>query len=267
MHKVVLKISNFQIALCSEAAGLVDNVREMFKNYTVDDEHFDAVLQVDITDMRQYVREEALPFPGFSKDTIHTNYIYAGAYDPTSKKAKLLTNTSNAYPFTEEYLMVLTSYVCLDFGKVLFHCAALCNDQNELFLFYGPSGIGKSTTARNFSKDLHLISDDLVILEPAGDGRLKVYKTPFTRDKSNDKENEQTYILKGLYRIHQGAEVQKEEMGKTEAVLSFLGNIWALHKHPHLLRRYLALGKDIVEGVPTYNLHLKKQTRFEEILK
>jgi len=265
LDQVIIQVADFKIAVCSEANGMVENVREMFKNYLAEGDHFDAKLEVKIADMRPYINMDALPFPHASKESIYTNYVYASAYQPSNRTATLLTTIDNAYPFTAEYLMVLTSYVSLSFGKVLFHCAALCNEKQELFLFYGPSGIGKSTTARNFSKDLHLISDDLVILEPLSDGMVRVFKTPFVRDKSIVKEEGQEYKLKGLYRIHQGTEIQKEEMNKTESILSFLGNIWALDKHPTLLQQYLKIGKRIVESTPSFHLHLKKETSFEEI--
>lgn len=266
LDQVILHIAGFKIAIRSEANGVITNLREMFKNHLFDGDSYDAKLEVKIADMRPYLNIEALPFSNTSKESIFTNYVYASAYNPEDRSATLLTSPSNAYPFTEEYLMVLTSFVCLSFGKILFHCAALCNDDNELFLFYGPSGIGKSTTARNFSKDLHLISDDLVILEPDDSGKLRVFKTPFTRDKSRDERDGELYELKGLYRIHQGTEVHKEEMKSTEAILSFLGNIWALDKHPMLLQKYLKIGKRIIENTTTCNLHLKKESRFEEIL-
>lgn len=266
MVSITIRVAQVDIKISSEMDGIINSLEEMYKNHIVQESSPPyAELRIIIEDMNKYIDNTNLPVKS-GKKIIQTNYIYSSCYDIDSKKATLITNINYAYSFVEEYLIVLTSYLVLDRKKIMFHCAAVSDEDRNAYIFYGPSGIGKSTLSKNcFSTGYKVISDDLVIIEKLNQQNFNILKTPFARDKSKNEDNSK-YKIRGFYRLHHSDQPRVEEMDNDEKLVSFLGNIWSFHNHQEIIDSYISLVQDILKCTPCYNLYLKKDTLFSELI-
>ncbi len=109
-------------------------------------------------------------------------------------------NARFALMFLENYLRWVIADLALERGGFVLHCAGLVRG-GKAYLFFGPSGAGKTTVA-GLSGDHILLSDDLVLLTRGADG-WRASTTPFWGALAQELKDLGTYPLAGLYRLIQ----------------------------------------------------------------
>jgi hypothetical protein len=248
----------------SETQGLIASFEEAYRLYAVAGSGAPAAtLDIHIGDMQSYIRTESLPFD-LDATMVASHYIFSGAWNPATRRAHLLSSMDNAFILTDEYLRMLLAQLLLEQGKVMFHCAALADaSQDALYLCFAPSGIGKSTLARN-TRQLQVLTDDLIILSRDAAGFI-VEKTPFTRDKVPS-DPARRYQLQGLYRIYQADHDQVLRLSAADGLLRVLGNMFQVYQSEANASRYLQTIFAMLGGVPCYDLFIQKHTPFETVI-
>ncbi|HSH67984.1 MAG TPA: hypothetical protein VLB84_19765 [Bacteroidia bacterium] len=264
MPTVTIEVANIRINIISDISGLINRFKEMYYHFVIaDPSNAHVTLEIKSMNMEQFIHHESLPFD-HSRDFIKTNYIYSAAYNPVEKKAVLLTNLKNLYPFSEDYLLNLFTYVCLEHNKLLFHSSVLYDDNNNAYIFYGPSGIGKSTFARN-SSGYEVLSDDLVIIETQTEHLFKLYKTPFERNKKQHIPLTD-FNVKGFFRLNHAPTLKIKKLNASEKIAMILGNIWNLDFSEATQQRYIDLISTNFKTVPGYHLLLANSTNLSEFI-
>jgi hypothetical protein len=263
MQSVILSVADIRVKVCSAVSGVIERFREMYKAFRVAGEDFDACLEIQCLDLTPFIRYDALPFER-TQHCITSNYLYAAAYDPEERKAVLLTNLENTYAFAEEYFLKLFSYLCLTHGKLLFHCATLYDRDNNAYVFYGPSGIGKSTLVRN-SPHLRVLSDDIVVMQQLEAAQFKIYKTPLERNKQRGQEDN-VFCLKGFYRLNQAPANELKPLNAAEHLSKLMGNLWNLDFSQEGYKHALQLVNREYSQVPGYDLFLTNSNEFWKLL-
>ena len=260
MHVVILSIGGIIIKLCSEITGLMLHVKSDYKDHVLSEEpcSCDTELHIVLTGTNT-----ARNTSGNNSDN---GILYKEArvgyhikYMADFRFAEMRCDVINAvYENFERVILFLLSNVCINSNKLLLHCSALRNELNQVFLFFGPSKIGKSTIAKKLTS-LQLISDDLVVLE-RDDQQHTIFKTPFDRNTIANSRQKMPCQIAGIYRLLQEDETKRERLTSVQAILLLAGNVWMLDYSTESYHRMLPLLHRLIKGVPVYSL----STRFTD---
>jgi len=132
----------------------------------------------------------------------------------------------------ENLLRVLMAYDVLERGGVLLHCAAIVKDQKAAVVF-GHSGAGKSTTsALALKSGCSVISDDINVIEPSGNG-WQVTPVPFSGTLNSISDIVNPVPLNGLYRLHQAEDDRVQSCSRARAVSLLMGSAPFVNKDSH----------------------------------
>ena len=136
-------------------------------------------------------------------------------------------------------------------GGVLVHAAAL-ERRGRGFLFFGPSGIGKSTLAQR--SPWRVLSDELVAVLPRrGDGPPCVSGAAFGGPSPADRRSAHEPPLACLIELAQGSRFHLDRLERGTALRRLLGSI-VVPPGPPLWSAALKVAGDLVRDTPCYRM-------------
>lgn len=254
MYRIILHIAGINIQIQSEVNGIIGRFQEFYQ-------HFITTNLVDI----DYTIEIEQKKIAVSVDNENETFKFQGYAFRHSKKHALLLIPSlkNAYQYSEEFLLFIFSELCIEKNKLIFHSASLIDDQKNAYIFFGPSGIGKSTISKKLS-DFTIFSDDMVVIEKTENGYL-LEKTPFERDKQS-KPSEKV-LIKGFYRLVQGDALKTLLLTKSKAFNALLANLWFSKYQKEQVKRYTMILQGFIQDISVAELYVTKNSQKTEIIK
>jgi hypothetical protein len=190
------------------------------------------------------------------------SYGFAASYDPPSRLSVLSLaeepEDRRRLSF-ENFLRVITSWLALDEGGFLFHSSALVHD-GEAYLFFGPSGAGKTTCCRLAEGLAEPLNDDLVLVRRAEDTGIWVAAAvPFTGVYGP--REEAFHPVAGLYALVQDDTTVVEPLSMAAGVVQVLGSVPFMEERPTdgtLADRV----EELVRAVPVRRLRFRKDPAF-----
>ena len=136
-------------------------------------------------------------------------------------------------------------------GGVLVHAAAL-ERRGRGFLFFGPSGIGKSTLAQR--SPWRVLSDELAAVLPRrGQAAPRVSGAAFAGPTSVDRTSAPEPPLACLVELAQGPRFHLERLARGTALRRLLGSI-VVPPGPPLWSAALKVAGDLVRDTPCYRM-------------
>jgi hypothetical protein len=136
-------------------------------------------------------------------------------------------------------------------GGVLVHAAAL-ERRGKCFLFFGPSGIGKSTLARR--SPWRVIADELAAVLPCrGGGPPRVSSAEFLGAKPPGGAPLEEPQLACLIELAQGPHFRLEPLERDKALRRLLGSL-VVPPGPPLWSAALKVASDLVRETPCYRM-------------
>lgn len=171
---------------------------------------------------------------------------FAGAIDPASVEPGVLVvrdgDDESFLGALENFFRVAVAYRHLNAGGVLLHSAGLV-DEGAAFVFFGPSGIGKSTlTGRGAKSGRAVLSDELNALRrvQGRDGpRIVVDQLPFAGDFGSVGVRDASFPVQGLFRLRQAATCDVTPLSPGQAVGMMLSCAPFVNGDPHRAGRLL----------------------------
>jgi hypothetical protein len=155
-----------------------------------------------------------------------------------------------------------SSYIVYHNWGLLIHSS--CAIQNgKAHIFAGHSGAGKSTAAR-LSEPRALLSDEATIVKITED-EITVFDSPF-RSELQSTGYQQPSPLAGIQLLHQAGANRLEKMRKPDALLSLMDKVFYWSHDPVETQRIMGLLRTLVEKVPVYDLHFRKDPTFWELI-
>jgi hypothetical protein len=163
----------------------------------------------------------------------------------------------------ENFLRVAGQLCLVSHDAFLMHTAGIL-DRGRVFLFFGPSGVGKST-ATEFSAPRRGLSDDMVLLELRGDQAV-AHAVPFFGKFPAHERVRGVFPIAAALRLRQSPVDRLERLTPARAVATVSGSVPFIHELglPHegltdLVSRFCA-------RVPAFDLHFTRSANFWTLL-
>ena len=181
---------------------------------------------------------------------------FHGTVDTAARVAEVVVGTARENT-VDSALRVVMSLVLGADGGLLVHAASLARGGRG-YVFAGPSGSGKTTLARLANADL--LSDELSIVRVREDG-VTCHGTPFWGELARGGDN-RSVPLAGFYRLYKAPEHERRELMRGRALAMLLENVMWFSRDADAVARVVALAADVVERVPCYELHFRRDDGF-----
>jgi hypothetical protein len=161
----------------------------------------------------------------------------------------------------ENLLRVLVAYDILHRGGVMLHCAAIVKNQQAVVMF-GHSGTGKSTiSAHALENNCSVISDDINIIEPNGDG-WQVRPVPFSGTLNALSDIVHPVPLRGLFRLNQADVDRLGFCSQARAVSLLAGSAPFVNRDIHRSAQLFDILSDIPKKVGVQDLYFTHSDQF-----
>ncbi len=157
------------------------------------------------------------------------------------------------------FLRVVFALLSYKSGGLMIHAAGIVRNARA-FLFFGHSGSGKTTVARNSGNDL-VLSDDLIILMPE-DTHWRAYGSPFTNPTQIQPTQESAPVA-ALLRLVHSPKVYLEPLEGAAAVAELVSSVPVMNSSP---APPLDRCRQILLSVPAYRLHLRPDPSFWSVI-
>ncbi len=178
---------------------------------------------------------------------------YYGTLDLGRGRGTVTINRTWAMSSLANFLKNVVSFLVLSHGGLMLHSSGLVRD-NEAYVFFGPSGIGKSTVAK-VSPDCAILSDELIAVRPGNHG-FRAFGTPsWSEDIARERKAANRGVpLRALFKLVQDTNVYIKELPYGQALADIL-------TVPHYVNRENEMEKvmqnfcTLLINVPCYELH------------
>lgn len=186
------------------------------------------------------------------------DYIIDASIDYSSATIYVHDEFSLKHAITNLY----SSYIVYHNWGLLIHSSCAI-ENGKAHIFAGHSGAGKSTAAR-LSEPRELLSDEATIVKITED-EITVFDSPF-RSELQSTGYQQPSPLAGIQLLHQAGANRLEKMRKPDALLSLMDKVFYWSHDPVETQRIMELLRTLVEKVPVYDLHFRKDPTFWELI-
>lgn len=121
----------------------------------------------------------------------------------------------------ENYLMRVFNILAIESGGFFIHACGVVKD-NKAYLFYGPSGSGKSAVA-SLSPDLGVLSDDMILIIPK-EGDYLASSTPFWGSMSRALRTKGIFSIKGCFHLVKSTETELKKIENIKAMTTLFSS-------------------------------------------
>jgi hypothetical protein len=191
----------------------------------------------------------------------YKSYLERGEVDFTTGRGYLdMAPEANI----ENFLRATIAWLCVKHDAVLLHAAGVIRNGYG-YVFFGPSGAGKTTTSRIAARNYDVVSDDLVVIRiENGSGTL--YGVPFRGELSDAPRANQNAPLKAILRIRQDTEHYLEAMPRVIAVADLVASSPFVVRELSLSDMLVAVCDNIARAVPVMSLHFKRDDGYWKVI-
>lgn len=164
----------------------------------------------------------------------------------------------SANPYSlDGILRILHTLTLAGQGGFLLHGASAIRN-GRAFVFFGPSGAGKTTMMRLAPADATLLTDEISYIR--GDGEnYRAFGTPFTGELAKSGENVSAPVA-ALYRLAHAPENRLTLMTPGDAVRALLESVLFFAEDPDLVKLVFQSACDVVSRLPVYQLEFVPDT-------
>lgn len=164
----------------------------------------------------------------------------------------------------ENYLRVIYAWLCLNVGGLLMHASGVIRREVG-YVFFGPSGAGKTTTSRLAAREAAVLSDDLVIIRKKDD-QYYLYGVPFKGEMSDAPRANQCAPLQAIFRLRQDSRHYLEPMSRVIAVAEMAGSAPFINNVSALNDTLLATCNQIAQAISVQQLHFRRDDGFWKVI-
>lgn len=261
MNELYLSIAGIPVRVFSEEEALLDRLAARYTGFTdAGPPPGSAAYTVEVrVDGESEPQEHVSPAAGFDGDRIRFDLPgFRGFVDPDAG-ARLEIASPAPVRGVDYFLRVVLGARAYVSGGLMLHAAGIVRE-GRAYLFFGRSGSGKTTAARNAPGAL-VLNDDLVVLQPEA-GRWIAHGTPFT-NPSQTVPSAAKAPAAALLRLVQSPRVFIEPLTGARAMAELLACVPVLNASP---APPLDRCRSILLDIPAFDLHLRPDPTYWELL-
>lgn len=150
---------------------------------------------------------------------------FSGFADMESRSGFILLARPDEVKFAvysiENYLIRVFNIMAIEAGGFFLHACGVVKE-NKAYLFYGPSGSGKSAVA-SLSPELGVLSGDLILIFPA-EGDYLASSTPFWGSMSRALKTKGSYTIKGCFHLVKSTETEIKKIDNIKAMTTIFSS-------------------------------------------
>lgn len=188
----------------------------------------------------------------------YLSYRVAGWFDADAGRGQVLLARGDFEPAAralENFVRAAVAWRAVALGGALVHAAgAVFHDRG--YLFYGQSGAGKSTLAA-CNRSARFVGDDLALVLPGADGRLKLVGSPFRGTLSGGGPVIGGFPLAAGFRLVQATEAAVVPVARHRALGEFVGNMPFVAEACAVRPELLATVESALSGLPLAHLQFR----------
>ena len=156
----------------------------------------------------------------------YLGYRVAGWFDVSGGRGDLILAAGEYEPAEraiENFIRAAVAWQAATRGGALVHGAsAIWNER--AYLFFGPSGVGKSTLVAS-NRRARVVSDDLSLLLPADDGRLGLAGSPFRGTYEKGQPVVGSTPLVAGFRLFQASRAEVRSADRVQVFAELVGSL------------------------------------------
>lgn len=183
---------------------------------------------------------------------------FSGSFEIKKNKGKLLVSSKRSEDFFSNFIRVLYGYLNYQAGGILLHAAVVIK-KDKAYIFFGPSGSGK-TTLTKLSKNYAVLGDDLAIIKKIK-GNYFVFAAPWAISNLKDKPLK-PFKVAALFKLFKDKDAYLEKLKSPQSLAEVFTFIVGIEKKPKIYTQLLARYTKLIEKIPCYRLHFRKDNSF-----
>lgn len=264
-HRILIKIATFVVALDTSDADVAQRLEQRYHDFLASNETPAISVTLKIVPGALYIEPQPGPWvieSSYENDhLVYCSYQERGEVDLIGGEGYL--EMAPEAP-VDNFLRTVYAWLCVTNDALLLHSAGVIRDGLG-YVFFGPSGAGKTTTSRLASRTAHVVSDDLVIIR-CNENDCTLYGVPFKGELSEAPRANQQAPLKGLYRLRQDTSHYLEPIPHIKAVADLVAASPFIVREKHLSDQLMKVCSKIVQCVPIQQLHFKRDDGFWKVI-
>ncbi len=186
-----------------------------------------------------------------------------GTIDVEAGHAALVLDARAPQVGIEYSLRVIYALLIFHTGGLLLHSAAIVR-QDQAFVFFGPSGVGKTTVSRLSPNDI-VLNDDLVVVFPQ-QNQWFVCATPFWNITQVRPSGPRCAPLRGMLRLVQAPHVALKEMSRARALAELLSAVLMAPCDAERSHEVFAVVERLLQDVLLYELFFLADDSFWNVV-
>ncbi len=195
------------------------------------------------------------------------SYEFAGWVDPSQGCAELDLAEAEGVLFDrglENFLRVMTASFILRRGGLLLHGSGVVRD-GRAYIFFGPSGAGKTTVTRLSPRDL-VLSDDLTLIVRGEGDRPMAAGIPFGMAHHRIPETNESFPIAALHRLVQSPAVKRSEIHYSQAVAEVASSLPFVMQETGQAMLAMDTVAALLRTVPVYRLEFRNDDSFWRVI-
>ena len=194
------------------------------------------------------------------------SYEFAGRVSPRTRRAELALVAPEGPLFDrglENFLRAMTASFVLDEGGLLLHAATVVRDA-KAYVFFGPSGAGKTTVTRLSPHDTVLSDDMTLVLR--GAGGFEAVGIPFGMAHHHVPDTNAAFPIAGLHRLVQSPAVERAPLRGAAALAELTTCLPYVCERREEAAVSLDIAGRLLHEVPAWRLFFRKDDSFWNVI-
>lgn len=263
---ILINIAEFVVALRTDDAEVAQRIRTMYADFLVSTASPHLTLDIEIVppilNIQPRRGELWVINTHFNQQRLtYESYLEQGEIDFAAGYGwlKMAAKVS-----VENFLRVAYAWLCVQNEALLLHAAGLIRD-GQGYVFFGPSGAGKTTTTQLARDSAAVLSDDLIIVR-FHEGQPFLHGVPFKGALADVLRANQSAPLKGIYRLQQSRRHHLEPLPHILAIAELSASAPFVVREVGLSERLIAVCDRLARSVPVQKLHFARNAGFWEVI-
>lgn len=249
VRSVVVKIGGVPITLFIDSASFLRSVKERYRCFLTNDSHSGLNLAVDLVPRHRISQKEDICVMRKNGRWSAVRADFRLDWDSKAKSGRLRQGL-NVYSLDTALRILHTLLLAEQVGFLLHASSAVRN--GRAFLFFGPSGAGKTTIIRAAPADATLLTDEISYVR-RDSGKYLAYGTPFAGELGKSGENTSAPVA-AFYHLVKARTNRLILMKPGDAVRALLESILFFAEDPNLVSLVFQSTCDLVCQLPVYRL-------------